>query len=302
MELTQRQIEYIKSNNPHIKTENLNQEWYNAFSLGVTSGKNSVLLKEKEKKCGIIEARDLDELYFVSIRECLEKGRRYLITSGSHKGSYRYEFDSAHLVIKYPTTRPLAPQPRAGIPVPTNDVAIEKYFTDYIMDGRLNKNEHYRYSSWIVGMPKDCELHEKEIPRGTRFNQLDWCIKHFKEKGFGTNHCYITIGCAEALQRYDWPYKTEEERGSTECLRQIIFKVIEKNKKYYLNEHCLFRSWDLIGGLPENLGGLTLLMEYVANELEIEPGELIAYSSGLHVYEHHLDIARLWVNKEKIAA
>lgn len=259
---------------------------------------------EKEiiiKPCVSIEATTLDDLYFKSILACLKHGRIYKVDSGSFSGSHRIEFDDAHLTVLYPTTRPLAPTPREGIPVATNNDKIESYFLEYIMDGSLKPNEHYKYSSWIVGTPDNTKLEHNDIPRGTRLNQLEWCIDHFIQEGFGNNHCYITIGCAEGLQRYDWKSDKDTGKGSTECLRGISLKV----KDNRLNLKCIFRSWDLFAGLPENLGGLTKLMEYVSDSInnrksdkqpEIKPGTLYATSDGLHIYEHNLELAKLWVN------
>jgi hypothetical protein len=156
-----------------------------------------------------IEATTLDDLYFKTVLSALKHGRLYKIDSGSFEGSHRIEFDHASLSIKYPTTRPLAPTTRPGIPVSTNDDNIEKYFLGYLMDGSLEPNEHYKYSSWIVGIPENLDLMHRDIPRGTRLDQLEWCIEHFVNKGYGTNHCAIAVGCAEGLQRYDWPYKND---------------------------------------------------------------------------------------------
>jgi len=258
--------------------------------------------KFAEEKVGIkshvhTKGYDLNDLYFKTIRAALKHGRLYKIDSGSFEGSHRIEFDSASLEIENPISTPLAPNPKPGIPVSTDDKGIEDYFWNYLMDGSLGDSEHYKYSSWIVGMPENLSLTHKEIPRGSRFNQLEWCIKHFAEKGYGTNHCAITIGCAEGLQRYDWPYSKENadtDKGSSECLRQILLKI--KDNK--LNLSAIFRSWDLFAGLPENLGGMAHLMNYIAmgvnsqkkdNMPEVEVGSMYAYSDGLHIYEHNLD-------------
>ena len=276
--------------------------------------KNILELREKlgdkyEEKLGpkpqvSIEATNLDDLYFQTILSALKYGRLYKIDNGSFAGSHRIEFDHANLTVKNPTTRPLAPQSRPGIPVSTNDDKIEEYFLSYLMDGSLEPNEHYKYSSWIVGIPKDQALKHRNIPRGTRLNQLEWSIEHFVNKGYGTNHCAIAVGCAEGLKRYDWGYKNETERGTSECLRDILLKV--KDNK--LNLTCVFRSWDLVAGLPENLGGLAMVMEYAVDEInarkakdmpEIKPGVLYANSDGLHIYEHDLDLAKLWVGLEE---
>lgn len=266
----------------------------------------------------VYEARDLDELYFNTILGALKKGILYKIDSGSHEGSHRIELRHASLTITNPLQESLAPRSRPGIPVSTDDKSIDNYFHNYIISGIPQENEHYTYGGWIVGIPRFARLGDKGLkkylPRyiplkhkgvlkGTRFNQLEWCAKHFVKKGFGNNHPSITIGCAEGLKRYDWPYDGPDDpkKGSTECLRQITFKIRENE----LDLTCFFRSWDLVGGLPQNLGGMIKLMDYTAtlinaqkrdDQPEVKPGVLHANSDGLHVYEHDLDIAKLWVN------
>ena len=292
-----------------------------------------------EKPLVSIVSPTIDSLYFDTVLAALKHGRINPIDSGSFAGSHRLEFNKAALCVTNPTTRPLAPTARPGIPSSTDEESIEKYFHRYLLDGKLGPDEHYTYASWIVGMGEkilnESEVHnleigliedtnqieriekdiqegwrlykkrsEKGIPRGTRLNQLEWCVNHFVEKGYGTNHCAITIGSAEGLQRYDWPWKDETERGTTECLRNISMKIRD-NK---LNFSVFFRSWDLIAGLPENLGGLTRLMEYTSewinatkkdDQPEVEVGTLYADSDGLHIYEANLNLAKLWTNLEE---
>ena len=54
-----------------------------------------------------------------------------------------------------------------------------------------------------------------------------------------------------------------------------------------------FRSWDLWAGFPANLAGIQLLKEYMARQIGVEDGEIIAVSKGLHLYEYTWDLAKL---------
>jgi thymidylate synthase len=54
-----------------------------------------------------------------------------------------------------------------------------------------------------------------------------------------------------------------------------------------------FRSWDLWGGFPANLGALQMLKEDMAKRIGVEPGETIAYSKGLHLYKYIWELAQL---------
>jgi len=52
-----------------------------------------------------------------------------------------------------------------------------------------------------------------------------------------------------------------------------------------------FRSWDLWAGFPSNLAGIQLLKEYMAKEIGVEDGEMIASSKGMHLYDYCWDLA-----------
>lgn len=270
-----------------------------------------------DEKCKIkpvvtIEATTLDDLYFNVLNEALKYGRVNFVTKGSFEGKHRLEFDYVTIYVKYPTARPLAPQPREGIIVTTNEDAIEEYAREYLLSGSMAPKEHYTYGAWIVGMPESEELTYRGIPRGTRVNQLEWCVNHFVEAGYGNNHCAIRMGGPESLLRYDWEKEDkekgikEEKKPSSECMLNADLKVRD-NK---LNLACCFRSWDLVDGLPENLGGLAIVMETAADMInmvkeekgkdlpDVAPGVLYGGSHGLHIYEDYLDFVKLWTNIE----
>jgi len=85
---------------------------------------------------------------------------------------------------------------------------------------------------------------------------------------------------------YDIPYEHEGERKTSPCLRGIDFKI----KDHYLIMSVVFRSWDLYVGFPENMGGLTLLNEYICDQLhDVQPGPLAFTSAGLHAYDYQLE-------------
>lgn len=228
-----------------------------------------------------IMANDLNDCYFQLLSYLWEYGRKYKIDTGSFAGAHRLEFDFCSGFIKYPHTRPLAPIMPQGIPPTTTDDELDKYFANYLMDSNLEDNEHYRYSSWING----CDHYNRFIvnPEET---PLEWVIRHFKEKGYGNNHCYINVGNVDSGFNYDIPYDNEGDRKTSPCLRGIDFKI----KDNYLIMSVIFRSWDLYAGFPENMGGMALLNEYVAEQLDdVKPGPLAFTSAGLHAYDYQID-------------
>jgi thymidylate synthase len=251
-----------------------------------------------------IEEKTLDSMWFSLLSEVDQHGRINEITAGSFEGSKRLEFDYASGVIQYPTIRPLAPIMPEGVPPVTTDEDIEKYFINYIMDGKnLTLNEHYRYATWITGGKYKMPSIDTEWFGGNRQviinvpDQVQWCIDHYKNKGFGNNHCYIQVGYPESNSAYDQPYENEAERGTSPCLRGIDTKIVEENGVHKLLFHTYFRSWDLYGAWPENMGGITMLMEYMANELDVGIGFLSFSSLKLHCYDFQLEAVKSRLGK-----
>lgn len=240
-----------------------------------------------------VKGTTLDDTWFKVISEVYKEGRRHKITTGSYAGFDRIEADFLTGVIQYPSRRPLAPIMPEGVPPVTTDEDIENYFVNYLMDGRnLSDNEHYRYATWIAGggykIPQFCIPSENNKRHGQWTvvpNQVEWIIKHYKEGGFGNNHCFITVGYPESNFAYDEPYTDETDRQTSPCLRGVDTKIISEDGIYKLCAHVYFRSWDLYGAWPENIGGITLLMEYIANELEVEVDTLCFSSMKGHLYD-----------------
>ena len=89
-------------------------------------------------------------------------------------------------------------------------------------------------------------------------------------------------------------------RGSYEGQKRLEFDFVSVRVRYgKLHFILYFRSWDLWGGFPSNLGGLQLVKQYMAEEIGIEDGEIIAVSKGLHLYDYVWDLAKLRTNKIK---
>jgi thymidylate synthase len=60
-----------------------------------------------------------------------------------------------------------------------------------------------------------------------------------------------------------------------------------------LHLSIFFRSHDFAGAYPANLYGLARLLEYVAREVDAEPGSISTTSASAHIYEHDWD----WVEE-----
>ncbi len=207
-----------------------------------------------------IIARDIPDAWFQCVSRILETGRIYQINRGSYAGQKRREFDFVTVQIEYPGNRPLIPDipSHLGIPAPTTMEYVEGYLP-YLMTGVKQENEQYTYGERIV-------------------ISMNKVIKMYKEEGYGTNQAIMEIGRPEDIDLEDPP-----------CLRLIDTRI----KDGALHFIVYFRSWDLWGGFPANLAGIQLMKEYMAQEIGVKDGQIIASSKGLHLYDYSWDLAKL---------
>lgn len=207
-----------------------------------------------------IEARDLPEAWRLCLKEVLKHGYKYKIDRGSYQGQHRLEFDFITIRVKYPGTRPLVPAldiPQ-GIPSPSTMDYIEEYLP-YLMTSHKKEGEQYTYGQYLE-------------------SQIAKVIKMYKEGGHGTNQAYMAVGDKDSIDLSDPP-----------CLRGIDTRIRYRKLHFVV----YFRSWDLWAGFPSNLAAIQLLKEYIASEIGVEDGELIACSKGLHLYEYCWDMAKI---------
>lgn len=203
-----------------------------------------------------IDARDLPEAWFLCVQKAMEIGHEYVIDRGSHQGQKRKEIDFVTVRVRYPGTRPLVPDTPLGLPPPASMDYVEQYLP-YLLCGVKEEKEQYTYGMDV----------EEQLPE---------LIRILKEAGGGTNQACMSVGNAESIFLTD-----------PQCLR-----VIDTRIRYgRLHLYVYFRSWDLWSGFPSNLAAVQILKEYVASEVGVEDGELIACSKGLHLYDHHWKLA-----------
>ena len=204
-----------------------------------------------------IEARDLSEAWFLCLRKTLTEGYDYKIDRGSYQGQYRKELDFVAVQIMNPGTRPLVPTTPQGVPPPTSMEYIEEYLP-YLMTAHKRKGEQYTYGQYL----------EEQIPR---------VIEMYKNDGYDTNQAFMAVGGKESITLDAPP-----------CLRAIDTRIRDNKLKFVV----YFRSWDLWAGFPSNLAAIQLLKEYMASEIGVEDGEILALSKGLHLYQYSWELAR----------
>jgi len=211
----------------------------------------------------IVEARDLSEAWFLCLRKALTEGHKYKIDRGSYAGQRRKELDFVVVQVRNPGTRPLVPTVPQGVPPPTSMEYVEDYLP-YLMTAHKGEGEQYTYGQYL----------EKQIPE---------VIKMYKEDGFNTNQAFMAVGDAGSINLDDPP-----------CLRGIDTRILDQKLHFF----AYFRSWDLWAGFPSNLAAIQLLKEYMASEIGVSDGELIASSKGLHLYEYSWELARTTARME----
>jgi len=211
----------------------------------------------------VVEARDLSEAWFLCLRKTLTEGYEYKIERGSYAGQHRKELDFVVAQVRNPGTRPLVPNVPQGVPPPSTMEYVESYLP-YLMTGHRAEEEQYTYGQYL----------EKQIAE---------VIRMYKEDGFNTNQAFMAVGDSQSIFLSDPP-----------CLRGIDTRIRDNRLHFIVH----FRSWDLWAGFPSNLAAIQLLKEYMAGEIGVDDGELIALSKGLHLYDYAWELAKITVRIE----
>jgi thymidylate synthase len=208
-------------------------------------------------KLTVIDALSLSDAWYQCLKAALLEGREYVIQQGSFEGIRRREIELVAVNISCPDIRPLSPDVPNGVPLPTTDDNIEEYMS-YLMTPDKQENEEYTYGEYLSP-------------------QIEEVIRRYR-LGYDTNQMTMCVGSKDSIYQKDPP-----------CLR-LIDTRIQDGKLHFI---VYFRSWDLWGGFPTNLGGLQILKEYMASEIGVGDGEIHAFSKGLHLYEHAWDLAKM---------
>lgn len=218
-----------------------------------------------------IVARDLPDAWFQAVEAVLDQGRQWTVTHGSYEGQKRWELDHVTIHVTHPGVRPLVPEMPAHlshVPPPTTMEYVEEYLPYLMTDQPLKKNEQYTYGQRVAP-------------------QMEAIIRRYRDHGFGSNQECIAVARPEDIDLDDPP-----------CLRQIDTRItpaecLREGEEQALHLIVYFRSWDLWGGFPANLAAIRLMQEYMAEAVGVAPGEIVAASKGLHLYDHSWGVAKL---------
>lgn len=212
-----------------------------------------------------IQANDLPDSWFQLLYSILDNGREFKIDRGSYAGQKRLEFDYITVQIKQPHLRdsqgwPLIPIMPDGcnIPAPTTVEYIADY-AQYILTPDKKPDEQYTYGERI-------------------YKQIYEIIDRYNTYGHRNNQMVLQIAQPDDIYLDDPP-----------CLRHIDTRIQDGKLHFFI----YFRSWDLWGGYPSNLAGISILQEMMASQMGVQPGQFICSSKGLHLYDYVVDFAKI---------
>lgn len=213
-----------------------------------------------------INAVDIPDAWFQCIDKVLEVGFKYEIQHGSYVGQTRMEFDHIVINIKNAYKEPynlMLPQipVHLNIPNPVDNGYIEQYLP-YLMTDHIEPGEQYTYGSRI-------------------FKQIQHWIEVLK-KTPNTNQAVLQVAEPNDYKLADPP-----------CLRHIDMRIKDNKLIFY----PYFRSWDLWGGFPANLAGISVLQKSMADDIGVNIGNICASSKGLHLYGYVEELAKLRVRR-----
>lgn len=274
-----------------------------------------------------VDATTLPDAWFQAVYQCIHHGRDFIIDRGSYAGDKRLEFDYFTAHIRQPwigseiDINLLLPHLTEGctIPNPVEDGYLDNYLANYLMGNEVTIEESYTYGQRMTKYPipygwkvlynakgnletgekpwKDILIQDKEfwdnpniiIEEDEQYyvNQIALLIETYKTKGYRNNQMVLQIAHPSDMLLQDPP-----------CLRLIDTRIQEEcDGKTYLHFFPEFRSWDLWGGFPANLGGIELMKQFIASEIGVENGSMIVRSKGLHLYKYVWELAEVISHK-----
>ena len=228
-----------------------------------------------------IEATTIPDAWFQCVSRLLECGFRYEIQHGSFVGETRIEFDYVTVHIRYPYADPydlMLPEipSHLNIPNPVEPGYVEQYLP-YLMSGEKQPGEDYTYGERLCKV----FLGYDEADGPSYGNQIYYWINVLKETP-NTNQAVLQVAQPSDCLLEDPP-----------CLRHVDMQVKDGTLIFY----SYWRSWDLWNGFPANLAGLAVLQKYMADEIGIKMGPMVASSKSLHLYKYVEELAKLRTNK-----
>jgi thymidylate synthase len=117
----------------------------------------------------------------------------------------------------------------------------------------------------------------------TSVDQLQEVIERFKQQKYD-RQCTVVIRRPEDI--------IKGKCKDPPCLTMIDFEIIDGE----LCATAYFRSWDAYAGLPCNIAGIEMILEFMASEIGVPSGKLIFHSKNCHIYERQFELVNELLN------
>jgi thymidylate synthase len=282
---------------------------------------------ESKIKIHKIVARDLPDLWFQSINDLLEVGRRFIIDKGSYEGQIRLEYDYFIGHVLNPSygsgTPEILPQIPSHLDIP-NPVEFEyvyggegydRSYIEYLMSDRKESGESYTYGERLTAA-RITNPNMMIVRRNDEiYNYHETDDENYRKATYTGEETPTARWASERtfLNQMEWVIDTYKKYGHRNnqmvlqiakptdlilkdpaCLRSIDTRIQDG----YLHFFIYFRSWDIFNGMPANLAGIEALHQYMASEIGVKQGEFIVESKGAHIYGYAEDLAKLRCLKE----
>ncbi len=126
---------------------------------------------------------------------------------------------------------------------------------------------------------------------GREIDQLGWVVKGLKEKPYRKS--YVVSGWNP-----DFIYEmaSEGQKSHVPPFCHTTFQFAVTNDK--LNLGLYQRSADIFLGVPFNIASYALLLQMVAQVVDIEPGEFVHTFGDVHSYSNHFDALKEQIKRE----
>lgn len=203
---------------------------------------------EVEMKYVVIKAFDCPDAWFKALSAIWKDGEPFKVGYGSEETETKKL--NLSIEIEHPENRPLL-----GDKAPNDMKYLNWYAGTYLWYPEPDMAE-YTYGN-RMRKPVD---------------QLQEVINRFKQEKFD-RQCTVIIRRPEDI--------IKGKVKDPPCLTMIDFEIID-NK---LCATAYFRSWDAYAGLPCNIAGIQIVLEFMASEIGVESGKLIFHSKNCHIYK-----------------
>jgi thymidylate synthase len=125
---------------------------------------------------------------------------------------------------------------------------------------------------------------------GKTVDQLAWVVNELREDPYARN-AIVTSWNPEYLYTM-----ADKEDTSYFPICHNMYQVSIKDNKLYLQLYQ--RSADLFLGVPFNIASYALLTMVLAEIMDVEPGEFVHTFGDAHIYENHVEQAKLQVSRK----